>query len=76
MESRALTNVLLLLVAFCLVLITLRMYSVIPEASAVGVQAKAMAASAVVGCYSQFFNQCEYRYIRVNDEGFLLTATK
>jgi hypothetical protein len=75
MASRTATNVLLLMVVVFLMLITVKLYGLPPVTSAEAVDAKPTTSSAMVGCYSQFFNQCEWKQIRVNSEGMLLTTT-
>ena len=74
MASRTFTNTLLLLVVLCLVVIVVKMYNVNPVAiaEAGGAGAHPRGNPAIVGCYMND-GSCEWRYIRVTDEGFLVT---
>ena len=73
MASLKLTNTLLVLVVLCLAVIAAKLSNVQqPVAEAAVVEAKPSAHSAMVGCYMQGGN-CEWRYIRVTNDGFLWT---
>jgi hypothetical protein len=74
MDSRTMTNTLLLFVVLCLALIVVKMYKIGSTAEAAGVQATASTSTAMLGCYMQF-GSCEWRFIRVTDDGFLAAVT-
>jgi len=76
MDSRTMTNTLLLFVVLCLALIVIKTYKIGSTAEAAGAQAKPSTSTAMVGCYMQAgAGSCEWRFIRVTDDGFLAALT-
>ena len=81
MASRTVTNTLLVLVVLCLALIVIKIYDLTlnPTAEAAKVRDASPTAtsSALVGCYLAVpskISDCEWRYIQVTDEGYLMTT--
>ena len=72
MASRAVTNVLLLLAVLCLALIVVKLYHLHPVAEAFSPEGRPSSTTAVVGCYMHR-GQCEWRHLRVTDEGIVFT---
>lgn len=81
MASRTVTNTLLLLVVLCLALIVIKLYHVpinpAAEAAKIKDASPTATSSALVGCYlavPSSISDCEWRYIQVTDEGYLMTT--
>jgi hypothetical protein len=79
MASRTVTNTLLALVVLCLTLIVIKLYdtTINPAAEAARIKdaSPTTTSTALVGCYLTFLsNDCEWRYIQVTDEGYLMTT--
>lgn len=73
MDSKRSTNVLLAIIAICLILIVMKMYdgSLVAEAQA---QAPSTPTPAILGCYMPpGASSCQWRHIRVDSGGRLMT---
>ena len=72
MAGRTVTNLLLSLVVLGLALIVVKLYDVHPVAEASGLEGRPSSTTTVVGCYMRA-GRCEWRALRVTDEGILFT---